>query len=451
MRAPLSTAIALALAPTLGFAQEAPAPVPGLDKVGHIIVLYLENRSFDSLYGSFPGADGYTFAKDIAPQVDRDGKPYDKLPPALNTNEKPVAPDARLAAFTDNKPFRAEPAVKLSDTTGDIVHRYYQEQLQIDGGKMDKFVAYSDAAALVMATFDGTNMPLAKLAKENVLFDHFHHAAFGGSFLNHLFLICACAPKYADAPADMVASVDDKGVMVTDGAVTPDGYAVNTLFPFKGPAPAGLPAKWLLPLQSAPTIGDRLTEKGVDWAWYSGGWDDAVAGKPDAQFQFHHQAFAFFANTANGTDAAKTHLKDEKDFIDGIEAGKLPPVVFFKPIGEDNEHPGYANVLTGEHHTQFLIDLIKRSPLWKDSVIIVTYDENGGQWDHVAPPTIDKWGPGTRVPTILVSPFAKKGFVDHDVLDTSAILKLIETRHGLKPLGTRDAASADMTSALELN
>ena len=451
MRAPISTAIALALAPTLGFAQEAPAPVPGLDKVGHIIVLYLENRSFDSLYGSFPGADGYTFAKDIAPQVDKDGKPYDKLPPALNTNLKPAAPDARLAAFTDNKPFRSEPAVKLYDTTGDIVHRFYQEQLQIDGGKMDKFVAYSDAAALVMATFDGTNIPLAKTAKDNVLFDHFHHAAFGGSFLNHIFLVCACAPKYDGAPASLVAQFDDKGVLTKDGAVTPDGYAVNTLFPFKGPAPDKLPPELLLPLQSAPTIGDRLTEKGVDWAWYSGGWDDAVAGKPDAQFQFHHQAFAFFADTANGTDAAKAHLKDEKDCIDGIEAGKLPPVAFFKPIGEDNEHPGYANVLAGERHTQLLIDLIKRSPLWKDSVIIVTYDENGGLWDHVAPPAIDKWGPGTRVPTILVSPFAKKGFVDHDVLDTTAILKLIETRYALKPLGTRDAASGDMTSALELN
>ena len=451
MRALISTAIALALAPTLGFAQEAAAPVPGLDKVGHIIVLYLENRSFDSLYGSFPGADGYTFAKDIAPQVDRDGKPYDKLPPALNTNLKPAAPDARLAAFTDNKPFRVEPAVKLYDVTGDIVHRYYQEQLQIDGGKMDKFVAYTDAGALPMATFDGANMPLAKIAKDNVLFDHFHHAAFGGSFLNHVYLVCACAPKYDGAPASITAQFDDKGILTKDGAVTPDGYAVNTLFPFKGPAPDKLPPELLLPLQTAPTIGDRLTEKGVDWAWYSGGWDDAVAGKPDAQFQFHHQAFAFFANTANGTDGAKAHLKDEKDFIDGIEAGKLPPVVFFKPIGEDNEHPGYTNVLAGERHTALLIDLIKRSPIWKDSVIIVTYDENGGQWDHVAPPVIDKWGPGTRVPTILVSPFAKKGFVDHDVLDTSAILKLIETRHGLKPLGTRDAASADMTSALELN
>jgi phospholipase C len=83
-------------------------------------------------------------------------------------------------------------------------------------------------------------------------------------------------------------------------------------------------------------------------------------------------------------------------------------------------------------------------------VIVVTYDENGGLWDHVAPPKIDRWGPGTRVPTIVISPFAKKGFIDHTVYDTTAILKLIETRFGLAPLGTRDAASGDLTTALDL-
>jgi phospholipase C len=322
--------------------------------------------------------------------------------------------------------------------------------LQIDGGKMDKFVAWSDAGSLVMSVYDGSKMPLWRYAKDNVLMDHFHHAAFGGSFLNHLFLICACAPRYADAPAQLVAQLDDHGGLIKDGAVTPDGYAVNTLFPFNGPYPASAPAATRLPLQTAATIGDRLDAKGIDWAWYSGGWDAAAAGRPGPQFQFHHQAFAFFADTALGTPGAKAHLKDESDFIAGIEKGDLPPVVFFKPSGEDNEHPGYSTVLAGEYHTALLIDLIQRSPLWKDSVVIVTYDENGGLWDHVAPPTIDRWGPGTRVPTLLISPFAKRGLVDHTVMDTTAILKLIETRYGLAPLADRDAASPDMTEALDL-
>ena len=131
-----------------------------------------------------------------------------------------------------------------------------------------------------------------------------------------------------------------------------------------------------------------------------------------------------------------------------IAAGTLPAVTFYKPIGTDNEHPGYANVLTGDQHAAQIIQAIEKSPLWSDTVIIVTYDENGGLWDHVAPPKVDNWGPGTRIPAIVISPFAKRGFVDHTVYDTTSILKFIETRHGLVPLGDRDAAAADLSNAL---
>ncbi len=443
-------AVGLSAVSSLAAAQEAPKPVPGLDKINHIIVIYLENRSFDNLYGLFPGAEGIANAGAAAVQVDKDGKPYEKLPPALNTNFRPAQVDGRFPASLDNKPYRAEAYAPLSQTTGDAVHRFYQEQLQIDGGKMDRFVAYTDSGSLVMSTYDGASMPLWSYAKDYVLMDHFHHGAFGGSFLNHIFLACACAPKYDGAPADMVARLDENGAVIKDGAVSPDGYAINTLMPRVGPHPAGLAPEKMLPLQTAPTLGDRLDEKGVNWAWYSGGWDDAAAGKPDPLFQFHHQAYAFFEHTAMGSPGAKAHLKDEKDFIDGIVKGDLPPVSFFKPIGEDNEHPGYTNVLAGEQHTAFLLGLIQRSPIWKDAAVIITYDENGGLWDHVAPPVIDKWGPGARVPTLVVSPFAHRGLIDHSVYDTSAILKFIETRYGLAPLGTRDAASGDMTSAFDL-
>ena len=461
--------LALAAAVASAAAQEAPAPVAGLEKINHIIVLYLENRSFDNLYGLFPGAEGVAGASEAAStQLDKDGKVFDKLPPVLNTNvplpasdprcqssankpqDKCYASDDRFPAGLDNKPFRADKYVKLDQVTGDAWHRYYQEQMQIDGGRMDKYVAWSDAGSLVMGYFDGSPSPMWRLAKDFTLMDHFHHAGFGGSFFNHIYMICGCAPKFPDAPASIVAKLDDNGVLIKDGAVTPDGYAVNTLLAAGGPYPANFPKTLLLPTQTETTIGDRLDEKGIDWAWYSGGWDDAIAGHPGPLFQFHHQPFAYFQNYAVGTAGAHKHLKDEKDFIEGITEGKLPPVVFFKPSGEDNEHPGYSSVLAGEYHTSLLIGLIERSPLWSDSVILVTYDENGGLWDHVAPPQKDRWGPGTRVPALLISPFAKKGLVDHTVMDTTAIMKLIETRYGLKPLGTRDAESPDLTEALEL-
>jgi acid phosphatase len=97
-----------------------------------------------------------------------------------------------------------------------------------------------------------------------------------------------------------------------------------------------------------------------------------------------------------------------------------------------------------------IVSRIRASALWNDTVIIITYDENGGRWDHVAPPVVDRWGPGTRVPTIVVSSLARKGYIDHTQYDTTSILKLIEQRYGLKPLGTRDAAAGSLLNALQL-
>lgn len=448
-----STALALALSsPPPAGAADAPAPKPGLDKVGHIVVLYLENRSFDNLYGLFPGANGIANAGDTATQTDLDGKPYDKLPLVMNTNIKPAIVDNRFPDDLPNKPFRAEAYAGLDQTTGDLVHRFYQQQAQIDGGKMDRFAVLSDGGGLVMSYYDGARLPLWGYAKSYVLMDNFFHAAFGGSFLNHMLLACACVPKFDAAPDTIRAKLNADGTLAKDGAVTPDGYAVNTIYSVFTPRPAGFnDTARLLPAQEATTIGDRLSQKGVDWAWYSGGWSDAVAGHPDPSFQFHHQPYAYFKAYGDGTPGRAAHLKDGIDFIEAITHGTLPPVAFYKPIGVDNEHPGYANVLSGDRHAADIIRLIERSPIWKDTVVIVTYDENGGYWDHVAPPKVDRWGPGMRIPTLLISPLAKKGFVDHTLYDTTSVLKLIETRHGLAPLADRDAAAADMTAALDLD
>jgi phospholipase C len=444
----LSVLLLLAAAP--GWAADAPPPRPGFEKIGHIVVIYEENRSFDNLYGRFPGAEGLATAGTAATQVDKDGKPYGRLPPVMNTSRKPAVVDDRFPADLPNGPFDATGMVALDQMTGDLVHRFYQEQAQIDGGRMDKFAAVSDAGGLVMSTYDGSQLPLWAYARQYVLADHFHHAAFGGSFLNHIWLICACTPRYDDgAPADLVATLDAAGGMVKDGAVTPDFYAVNTIQSRFKPHDAKYDAEpaRLLPPQTLPTIGDRLTEKGISWAWYSGGWDDALAGHPDKRFQFHHQPFAYFATYGDGTPARAEHLKDEKQMLADIAAGTLPAVTFYKPIGAENEHPGYADVLTGDRHAAEIIQAIERSPTWSDTVVIVTYDENGGLWDHVAPPAGDRWGPGSRVPAIIISPLARRGFVDHTVYDTTAILKFIETRYGLEPLGERDAAAPDLGNA----
>ena len=452
-----STPIASALAVALGlaapaFAQTAAAPTAappkGLERLQHIIVVYLENHSFDNLFGRFPGANGLTNAGATARQVDRDGKPYATLPAVTDAYKKPPGPDPRFPAALPNRPFLIDKYVKQSDKVPDLVHRYYQEQAQIDGGKMDKFAAISDARGLSMGHYDGRKMRLWTYAREFTLADNFFHAALGGSFLNHFWTICACTPRYDNAPAAITATLGADGTLIKDGQVTPDGYAVNTIFSVYQPHPASITdTTRLLPPQTLPTIGDRLSAKNVNWAWYSGGWNDALAGKPDTSFQYHHQAFAYFTNFADGTEAKRQHLKDEVDFLKDIDSGNLPAVVFYKPLGRDNEHPGYTDVTSGDRHITAIIDKIRRGKLWASSAIIVTYDENGGYWDHVAPPKVDRWGPGIRVPAIVISPFARRHFVDHTRYDTTSILRLIEERFDVAPLAERDAKANDLRNA----
>jgi phospholipase C len=450
-------ALALAAATRAGsaVAQDATPSATGgrpIDKINHLIVIYQENWSFDSLYAYFPGANGIANLGGTVKQVDKGGKPYTSLPQPIDTTKKPPAPDPRFPADLPVAPFDAAKFVPPDQNTGDLVHRFYQEQYQIDGGTMDKFVAWSDAAGLVMSYYDATTMPVGLLAQQYTMADNFFHSAFGGSFLNAQWLISATSPTWPDAPDDKKVQLDANGILAKDGVVTPDGYAVNTCYPVKGPYPASVTdPKELLPEQTQPTIGDRLDAAGVSWAWYAGGWNDAVAGKPDPLFQFHHQAFAFYKNYALGSPGQKQHLKDETDFVAALKSGDLPAVSFVKPIGKNNEHPGYTDLLRGQQHVADLVKAVHDSPHWDDVAIVITYDENGGRWDHVAPPKGDKWGPGTRVPGIIISPYAKKGFVDNTPYETLSILKFIETRWNVQPLGDRDAKANDLTNAFDFS
>jgi acid phosphatase len=271
------------------------------------------------------------------------------------------------------------------------------------------------------------------------------------------------------------ASARDGDQLTFDGDVTPDGYSVNTTnppFQPSGVPPAAGgdprladPAKYTLPPQTQKTIGDTLSARGVTWAWYAGGWNAALKDgmqAPDAKrtviynrekgsivFQPHHQPFNYFTRFAPGTADRDRHLKDYTDLVAGIDRGELPQVVFYKPQGSLNEHPGYTDVLSGDTHMAELVARIKASALWPKVAIIVTYDENGGFWDHAAPPAGDRWGPGSRIPAIIVSPFAKKGYVDHTPYDTTSIIKLITRRFGLEPLPGVRPGAGDLTAAFE--
>jgi phospholipase C len=486
----------LAVAVITGCASNAPDQ-RGVDRINNIVVIYAENRSFDHLYGSFPGADGIAQASaEQKTQMDRDGKPLPHLP-ASYSGGKPVAkfPTSGLP----NGPFRIDaPPIngRLDEVLPSPWHLYYQNREQIAGGKNNQFVALADVGGWVMGYIDGSKMKVWKWAQEYTLADHFFMGTFGGSFLNHHWLICACTPVDPDAPASARPTLDAQGnlarkpdspksaldgpVQLFDGRVTPDGYVVNTSQPPYQPsgvvpAPANLdyadPAHNPVPPQTLKTIGDTLSAKAVTWAWYAGGWNAALAdGRRDPKekravisardankpiFQTHHQPFNYYARFAPGTPDRAAHLKDEQEFLAAIDQGKLPQVAFFKPEGRYNEHPSYTDMQSGDEHIDRLLARLKNSPQWPHMAIIITYDENGGFWDHMPPPSGagwgDRWGPGTRVPTIIVSPYAKRGYVDKTPYDTTSILKLITKRFDLEPLAGVRANAGDLTGAFDFD
>ncbi len=460
----------------------APAAAPaGLARIQHIVVIYLENHSFDNLYGLFPGADGVAQARpEQATQVDHDGTPLPALPPVWTADGKR---DPRFPTPLPNRPFliNGDPIRMGPDQiVPSPIHEFYRNREQIAGGANNRFAAVSNVGGWVMGYYDGSGLRLWEWARRYTLADRFFMAAYGGSFLNHQWLVCACTPEFRDAPASLRARVGpderlerrptsprsamDGPAQLFDGSVTPDGYAVNTMQPPYQPsgippAPDGDrdyadPARHPVPPQRAMTIGDALDAKGVSWAWYAGGWREALAdGRQEPRaprkviysrsagspiFQPHHQPFNYFARFAPGTPDRARHLKDGEELLAAIAAGTLPQVTFYKPAGRFTQHPSYTDIKSGDEHVADVLERLQRSPQWPAMAIIVTYDENGGYWDHVPPPAgpgwSDRWGPGTRVPALVISPFARRGHVDHTVYDTTSILKLLTRRFGLTPL-----------------
>ncbi|MGE5116068.1 MAG: acid phosphatase, partial [Betaproteobacteria bacterium] len=471
-----------------------------LSRINHVVVVFAESHSFDNLYGLFPGADGIAqaVAEQRTLQHDHDGTPLKELIVFGHDGK----PDPRFPRLP-NAPFRIDaPPVdrRIDEIVPSPIHVFFHNQEQIDGGRNDLFAAMSTVGGWTLGYYDGSKFRLWQWAKEYTLADRFFMGAFGGSYLNHQYLICACAPRHENAPESMRAVLDADGRLakkpgspsanvgavqvVREGQVTPDGFSVNTTQPPYQPSgvppadggssdladPNGRPGFGLpLPPQTAKTIGDTLTAKGVSWAWYAGGWNAALAdgrrpasekrtviyarGEGSPMFQPHHQPFNYYARFAPGTKDRAQHLKDGDDFLRDIAAGTLPAVSFFKPAGRYTQHPSYTDVKSGDEYMADILARLRASPQWKDMLVVLTYDENGGYWDHVTPPTGlgwgDRFGPGTRIPTILAGPGVKRGFVDHTSYDTTSILKLITRRFALEPLpGVREKAG-DLTAALQ--
>jgi phospholipase C len=516
----------------------------------HLVVIYEENHSFDNLYGSW----GPVFGRRVdglpaagsrrTVQVAQNGEPYACLlqndvnltaPSPLTTTCTDPAHAVAASAFA-NAPFTIDDYIPAGATscpapgvfaangvlagtglpggcTRDLVHRFYQEQYQLDGGRQDRYVTGSDAVGLTMGGYDTRQLPIWQYlhthgAPHYVIADRFFQAAFGGSFLNHQFLVAARAPLDTSSGADGArhSVLDANGFPTAYPLYTPttagvvDGqltracgpgedptvvscgdYAVNTIQPFDQPHSTSTVRLPLVDDTAFPTIGDRLSDAGIAWNWYSGGWDNAagnVGGSgwtngttpgtcsdpqraatavypycADALFQYHHQPLNYFANYAPG-GPGRAHLRDETEFVAAAKAGTLPTVSFVKPVGEENEHPGYASEPAGSTHLVDLLHTLTTGPQARDTLVVVTYDEFGGQWDHVPPPGMgtrgvhDAYGPGTRIPALVVSASLPESGVDHTVYDTTSILATIERGLHLAPLSGRDARVNDLRNAV---
>jgi acid phosphatase len=508
------------------------------EKVKNIVVIFAENRSFNNLFGDFPGVEKPLSS--LGPQdylqLDRDGKtalPHLPEVPGGWLLSDQVANGIAYPAGQQyqpqlpNAPFALKGPkgehLPLSLITHDLWHVFYQNQMQINGGKNNMFVAWADSAAFTMGHYANTHYDLRMwdLASEFVLCDNFFQGAFGGSFLNHQYLITATVPRYPDADTSIAQSQiaetvsgrpDDPNLKprehspasamdgipafgpsaLTPTETLPDGkklsYAVNTMFPPYAPTLMKLGANGVvdftqpanamaLPPQSHEHIGDKLDKRGVDWAWYAGAYQETLDthgantsnGVPVVpNFQYHHQPFNYFSNLAPGTEARTKRLRDgglgddesTNHFLADARAGKLPAVTFYKPQGNLNMHAGYADVASGDRHIVHAVKALRSSPQWQNMVVIVTVDENGGWWDHVAPPKGDRWGPGVRIPALIISPFSKKGHVDHTTYDTASILRLMTRVFDLETLdGIRERDNAmtargqqpmgDLTNALQ--
>jgi acid phosphatase len=430
---------------TSSAATAQPADVP----IEHIIIIYQENHTFDNLYGEFTGANGLDRSGARIQQVNREGNAYQTLPQPLNHG----SPDRRFPADLPNAPFSINKYAPPDQLVGDPVHDFYNYKLQNNDGKMDQFVAWTNQGGLTMGHYETKELPLYPYARSYTLADNYFASAFGESMLNHFWLFCACTPLWPDAPADMVAHphFDADGNLSgvpKNGFVTPDGHVVNDVDPFYRPHNPKIPADRRMPPQTLPTIGERMSDAGVSWTWYANGWDQALAGKA---FEGQHPVPVYFKHYADGTREKAQHMKDESDFLASLDNDTLPAVSFITQLSTYDEHPGHATVLASEKHVVGLIEQVKRSSSWEKTAIIVTYDDYGGWYDHVAPPKIDRWGPGSRVPALIISPHARKGFVDHTQYETASILKFIEWRYGLKPVADRDAKANNLLAAFDFD
>ncbi len=481
-----------------------PASIDGLrSHIRHLIIIFQENRSFDHYFGTYRRPDGGRIANLVNPEgrIRSRFHGLQKNPAGIPYTFLPVPKD--LPGFQDallpNVPFHLTPYLP-PDVNGhwDPEHRFFRMAAEMNNGHMDRFVALglgnpthlsraelkrADAETLdfdlarpsgpVLGFYDRDDLPFYhRLADRYALFDHFFQAMIGGSTGNALYLVAgrSCisqtAPSDARSPSDPRATSPDHPFY--DLPYDQRGTLINDLPPTQGPTGAdntrGLRLSPPPAEQVYDNIGDRLSRSGLSWAWYNENWNlvkgwalDTAFGPGDGSavidtgrlYEAHHNPFQYYPRWPEYV--RKGHIRSSEDFIEDAHTGRLPAVSFLKATAAHTEHPADCAPVWGMNWVERLVHAVAEGPGWRDSAVFITYDEGGGFWDSIPPPAIDFYGLGTRIPALLVSPWAKPGFVDHQIAHSGSLLRLIEKRFGLNPLNHRDGEAYDLLGAFNWN
>jgi phospholipase C len=299
-------------------------------------------------------------------------------------------------------------------TITDLSHSAPTFLAQYDSGKMDGFISalnnLNQNGQLAMGYYDYRDIPYYwNLAANYVLLDNLFSSAKDGSSANHMYWVAGVSP-------------------------TPKhGQTLSSL------------------LTKLPTIFDRLQAAGVSWKFYVENYNQSINYRNMAS-QGNRGSQVIWVPLLNfdrfiDDPTLMSHIVDLSQYYVDLSHGTLPAVSYIVPSGASEHPPEYP--ATGQRQVKNLIQELMRSSVWNSSAFMLLYDDWGGWYDHVAPPQVDAYGYGLRVPGLLVSPYAKVGFIDHTQLDFTSVLKFIESNWNVAALSTRDAAANNILSAFD--
>jgi phospholipase C len=360
--------------------------------IKHVVFLIKENRTFDHMFGTFPGANGVSVGM-------------------LNGQPR------TLVRGTDGR------------TDGDIPHCYTCALAAWNEGKMDGFLQGEHGEWAYTQLHEDQLPNYWHWAESNVLFDNFFASAHGPSFPNHLFSIAATSGGAHDNPRRIPGVTHGSN---TFGCDAPPEQLVEV-------TDSEGRTKMVEPCFDFLTEGDLLNRAKIPWAYY--------AAQED-QKGYIWSAYSAIRRYREDPERWQRFMFPVDDVVQDIEAGLLPPVTWITPRFELSEHPEY-NFCHGENWSTKVINAIMRSPMWESTAIFLTWDDYGGFYDHVPPPQVDGFGFGIRVPMIVISPYARQGEISGELGEFSSVLRFIEDNWDLRQLTERDRDATPMLSAFD--